>query len=540
MGHIKHHFNDRSDPVIAKLDLEVDAYNNFENPTPDQTRQLQNSLANANLFPKDRVDGKPSELLNFSATLVSNSDLAQRAVIGFGALPEGSATPEQSRAMEISLNRLGYSVPLDGKHGNAVQAGLSQYRSDYPLPVTEQQIEVIVADVGGKIPLDAKDGMVITRHSAVPDLVKTELDIMEKAGTLAGPLKPEELNGLNKAIIEQLDKYSQPIPQLKAEKVAELQANQSATRPIILRVTPDEVSKDNFLPIRMQMRAEWEAGNIAIEAAGGRVEAIDGSSLEGGKREIFTRNRFTMVGDTAYLPDITARPVDYETNSLGSEVDQVRKNLQEQGIKTVDVKGAWFEGGNVVMHNKSNTVFMGLEPGIDNGSAKKLIEKINQTQPEKYNMVIVPLVEYSRQGIYHLDLSLSDALPNGKYLFDEKITDPHTRERVENIIGKDNIIPITREEAIQGDGNMLRINNTAIMSNTSDRLQNILKAEGLSFVDQSDFTATGNHDIDTDISKGGLLIGNGGMRCMGEQIGTEPNPAFTAAKQPSLGLQPTA
>jgi N-dimethylarginine dimethylaminohydrolase len=291
----------------------------------------------------------------------------------------------------------------------------------------------------------------------------------------------------------------------------------------------------------MQMRATWEAGNSAIEAAGGRVTAIDGSSAEGGKREIFTRDRFVMVGNKAYLPDIDYWSAsDPEYAGYKSEIDQARTNLQQRGVQTIDVKGAWFEGGNIIQHMKSGTIFMGLAPDDDPQSAQKLITAINETQTDKRTMVAVPMTEFDPNGIYHLDLALSEPLANGKMLFDENITDDHTRARIEDIVGKDNIIPMTRDEAVMGSANILQVGNTAITTNISDRLKTELNKSGITTVSSADFADTGIKSIDDAIDRDGLGIGNGGIRCMGNQIGTEPRTDMNVAPRVALQMQPAA
>ena len=167
---------------------------------------------------------------------------------------------------------------------------------------------------------------------------------------------------------------------------------------------------------------------------------------------------------------------------------------------------------------------MGLAPFDDPQNAQRLITKINETQDTARKMVAVPMVEYDRLGIYHLDLAMSEPLANGKVMFDQNITDSHTRQRIEEIVGPDNIIPITREEAIQGSANILQVGRTAIMTNVSDRLKAVLDSEGISYISSSDFEKTGNSDIDKTLSRDGLSIGNGGMHCMGQAIGLEGSP----------------
>ena len=515
--------NQQIKSISPELTAKIDEYDLLENPAPEQTKALQQNLADINLYPSDRINGQSDSLFEFSRAIASDANLAQSALIGYLDLPAGTANPDQVLAAKISLNKLGYPTALDVSNSPDFNSKLRQYHEDNPLPLTNQQLDLIASEVASVAPLDAHDGKIEVRQNSIPDLVQNQLVQMEKYKTLPHALSAAEKLQLDGIIGEKLAQISEPIPQISPKKLLDVQS-QSQQSPVILRVTPDQISANSFISQRMEMRAIWEAGNQAIEAAGGRIEAIDGSLADGGKREIFTRDRFIMVGNKAYLPDVDFyRSTDPDYAGYKSEIEQARNFLKKQGIETIDVPNTWFEGGNIIQHNKSNTIFMGLAPEDDPQNAQRLIVKINETQPEKRTMIAVPMVEYDRMGVYHLDLAMSEPLANGKLMFDQNITDLHTRQRIEDIVGKENIIPITRDEAVQGSANILRVGQTAIMTNISDRLKGVLDKEGLSYISASDFEKTGNQQIDQTLARDGLGIGNGGMHCMGQEIAEMPS-----------------
>ncbi len=256
-------------------------------------------------------------------------------------------------------------------------------------------------------------------------------------------------------------------------------------------VSPEEMLTINVIE-KMKIQAKWKAIKSAVENAGGRVVTIDGSNQSGGQKEVWARDKYLLVGNVAYLPDnlVALRlPGNY-----ASEIDQMEIFLRNRGIKIVRVKDAWFEGGNVIQHAKSKTIFLGFQYGH---SAQLLEEVINKTQPEKYKVLPVDLVNASRPDfsvnqdgsyLYHLDTGMSEPLAGGEVLLSQDITDPDTLKKIVKIIGHENIIFLSRKDSIGYAANLISVGRTVITNTVSEHLRITLQNKGYKVIEGKDFS----------------------------------------------------
>ncbi len=256
-------------------------------------------------------------------------------------------------------------------------------------------------------------------------------------------------------------------------------------------VSPEEISAINVIE-KMKIQAKWKAIKGAVENAGGRVVTIEGSNQLGGQKEVWTRDKYLLVGNIAYLPDNSVAlslPGTY-----ASEIDQMEIFLRNRGLKTVRVKDAWFEGGNVIQHVKTKTIFLGFQYGH---SAQLLEEAINKTQKEKYKVLPVELVNANRPDIsvnqdgsylYHLDTGMSEPLAGGEVLLSHDITDPDTFKKIVEIIGHENIIFLSHEDSIGYAANLISVGRTVITSSISRHLRTSLESKGYKVVEGKDFS----------------------------------------------------
>ncbi|PZP54052.1 MAG: hypothetical protein DI586_10350 [Micavibrio aeruginosavorus] len=255
-------------------------------------------------------------------------------------------------------------------------------------------------------------------------------------------------------------------------------------------VSPEEMMTLNVIE-REKIKARWSAVKNAIHEAGGKVVTIDGRFSTGGQKEVWARDKYLLIGDTAYLPDdAIARRLE---GSYSAEIRQMESFLQKRGVKTVRVKDAWFEGGDIVQHSKSNTIFLGYQQG----HSGELLEKaINQTQKDKYTVLPVHLVNAVRKDIapgrngsylYHLDTGMSEPLAGGEVLLSPDITDPETFGRITAIIGLKNVILLNRQDSLNYAANIIAIENTVITPSMSIPLRSRLEAKGYRVLEGKDF-----------------------------------------------------
>ncbi len=508
-----------------EINTRLAAINDLEAPTRDQIREAQQILADAGLLPQVAVTGEETLLYNMVLSIADDSDLAAKVVAKTRDFEGGNAPPEYVMAAEAALTRLGYDTPITGDiQASSYTTSLANYRQNHPLPLSPQQLEMMTEEIGGRIALEVDHNHVRAKVADVPGMTTQALDSLRQKNLIPQNLSDLDRDATITAIQDQLSAKAIQIPDLKSSVAI------SAPHAVVMRISPDQISEGSFYTQRLAERAAWEMENKAIAAAGANVITIDGADASGGKREVFTRDRFVMVGGTAYLPDVRkygeiygAGPDSQAYKDYESEIDQARAHLMRAGVATVDVKGAWFEGGNIVQHPQSRTLFMGIEPGRDTDSATALIDAVNthSAQGARYAMVAVPMTGYDPQGIYHLDLALSEQLPGGKVLFDRSITDDHTAEKIAETFGQQNIIPITNEEAISGAANILLVNQTAVLTREMPRVQDMLEQAGIRTLSAQDFERASNPLLDEMIQRDQFMYGNGGMRCMGQVIGNE-------------------
>ncbi|MES2728576.1 MAG: hypothetical protein V4621_00565 [Pseudomonadota bacterium] len=505
------------------INARLAVFREMDTPTAVQISEVQQSLANAGLWSHNAITGENSPLLNMTLAMTEDEDLAVKVVAKTRDFTEGNTPPEYIMAAEAALTRLGYNTPISGNpNADTYLKSLEAYRQDHPLPLSPQQLSMVAEDIGGRIALEVKNNHVHAKMADVPALTNQALDTLRQQNLIPQTLSAADREATVSALQDQFLATQLAIPNLKPEMT------QVAPQVSVMRVSPDQISKGSFYGQRIAERAVWEMGNKAIAAAGGQVISIDGADEAGGKREVFARDRFVMVGDTAYLPDIAkygeiygAEPGSKAYHAYEGEIDQARAYLMRQGIETVDVKGAWFEGGNIVQHAQSRTIFMGIEPGRDTESATALVDAINTTQSlqdGRYSMVAVPMEGYDPQGVYHLDLALSEQLPGGKVLFDATITDAYTADKIATTFGPQNMIAMTTDEAVAGAANILVVKDTAVLTREIPRIQTVLEQAGVNTISARDFEAPATPLLNDILERDQFMYGNGGMRCMGQVI----------------------
>ncbi len=152
--------------------------------------------------------------------------------------------------------------------------------------------------------------------------------------------------------------------------------------------------------------AKWEGLRRAVEFSGAKV-TVQNASDENSPEYISCRDSYAMVGNIVYRPDPVS-PGGKNHRAHGEAYPCLLQRLEGGGrlakfFKTENqqveiVKGTWFDGGNVIVHPQSKTVFFGMNSYeaaeinylID---AKVLETTLNVTQESVWTVFPVPLKE---------------------------------------------------------------------------------------------------------------------------------------------------
>lgn len=276
--------------------------------------------------------------------------------------------------------------------------------------------------------------------------------------------------------------------------------------------TPDEWLVNPDVAFRLKNYARWHAVSETVRRAGGKLEIIYGADPKGGPKEVWTRDKYVLVGDVAFLPD------EEKAQQFGgkaaedytSEIQQAEDYLKLQGVRTVRVKWAWFEGGNIIIHKASRTIFLGVAVDAWDESPKLLEEAVKKNTGLNYEVVPVPMVNFHNSKIsprkngsylYHLDTGLSEPLPNGEVLLSRDLTDAPTLKKISDRVGEKNIIYLSRADSLRYTANIMTVGNTIISPSMSPALRKNLEGRGYNVVEGKDF------DLDR------LSFGMGGPHC---------------------------
>ncbi|HEY8191854.1 MAG TPA: hypothetical protein VIG74_05460 [Alphaproteobacteria bacterium] len=87
------------------------------------------------------------------------------------------------------------------------------------------------------------------------------------------------------------------------------------------------------------------------------------------------------------------------------------------------------------------------------------------------------------RGLYHLDLALTDELPNGEMLIYPPIANKETIDAIGGIIGKEKLIPVTDDEEVYNVAlNLNHTGNTIIMTSPAPKTTALLKGQGYNVI----------------------------------------------------------
>ena len=199
----------------------------------------------------------------------------------------------------------------------------------------------------------------------------------------------------------------------------------------------------------------------------------------------FTRDPVFIAPDgVVYVPTQVRDDILKEQPALIS-------SLQSQGYTNFVEIDADFEGGSVTYDSKRETVYMSnmddkeLTYEQDIARVSHAAEQLEKTSGLDTTVLVVKEEETAK--FFHLDTFMKP-LPNGEILlFPDALTD-ESLKLLEQQVGNENIIPMTREDAERFSSNAVvgRDNNTLIMAHASPELEATLNSKGYEVITPQD------------------------------------------------------
>jgi len=375
------------------------------------------------------------------------------------------------------------------------ESGLARFREN-----VESFVNIPLVPAGSKIVVDEK---------ALESIWLTEI-----AKYIPPAVPPEKYAQLKGRLIKHFNQAAVDLP----FDASELHDETENTKRTLMMAAPENRNVPKSKDRKMDDYKEWACVRHALVQAGAHLEIVETPPVNNWNLDVFTRDRYLMIGDTAYLPDTETLGIAYDNfrrKVVAEEIRLMEAALQARGVKTVTVKGAFFEGGNVIRHYGSKTIFVGIyEPYYTARAAQKLLSAINNTQGEEWSVQPVPLKNFAQ--MYHLDTGMSEELPKGEVMLSPLVTDRLTYETICNIVGKDKVIELKNEDAKDMATNMINVGNTIIMTSNCDDVQKQLTTRGYKVVSPADYGQTT------------FAFGRGGVHCMTNDV---PSPARKASGQ---------
>ncbi|MAY99597.1 MAG: hypothetical protein CMH32_03615 [Micavibrio sp.] len=166
-------------------------------------------------------------------------------------------------------------------------------------------------------------------------------------------------------------------------------------------------------------------------------------------------------------------------NEYVARTEQTARFMKEKGIDAEVISGHWFEGGNVILHEKSKTVFLGVPEWADKETAEVLAVRVSEIKGEAWSGVAVPLEDDGY--FYHLDTFMSDEMNDGSVLFYADATDESTARLIESKIlaSGGEVYQLSSDEANARQSNFLELDtHSVIMIDENERIQSILESKG--------------------------------------------------------------
>jgi len=277
------------------------------------------------------------------------------------------------------------------------------------------------------------------------------------------------------------------------------------------------VSPNKIMETEPKQRADiisnrWHALKTAIESTGAGVLVLKDQNSNPNDTDAFCRDSYITVGQDMLFPEALVK------HSRPTYSDFFNYHASKH-VKIL--KGSNFEGGNVIIHEDKKIIFFGIEHQIHIEEAKKLLKSIRELYGQQWRLIPIPLTkatnadavlaqkvierlllrlaegnnidesllpnENSEGGLYHLDLMMSDPLPNGEFVVCPEGTTKDGFRNIRQAVGKENIIEISLKEALKGNANFVTSKSNIIISQPSERLMSEFRERGYGVLTAKDF-----------------------------------------------------
>lgn len=103
-------------------------------------------------------------------------------------------------------------------------------------------------------------------------------------------------------------------------------------------------------------------------------------------------------------------------------------------------------------------------------------------------------------------MGMSEELPHGEIMLSPRVTDKATYQKIVDIVGPDNVIELSDNEAKNLAPNMMDVGNTLVMSGNCNNLREKLKARGYTVVMPDNY------------AQRKFEFGEGGVHCMTNDV----------------------
>lgn len=238
---------------------------------------------------------------------------------------------------------------------------------------------------------------------------------------------------------------------------------------------------------------------------------------------LWMRDPCVIVDGTAFFPDVDILRKSGLTNMfLPNKIrslEVAKERMAQIGLKIVEVRDAYFDGGNIVPDHEEGILFYGDDRNlVVMDSVELLAEDIYWNTGKKYEAAYIPT---HSQQYYHLDIGCSPRLPDGRYIVAEDLgpdCDGSGYRTLEKYLGKNRILKADAETGNMGLCNMEVIGNVVFMPACPDRLREELEDAGLTVNAPRSEDLRGTCFSLADEFSAVRQIGTGGVHCMTNSV----------------------
>ncbi len=276
-------------------------------------------------------------------------------------------------------------------------------------------------------------------------------------------------------------------------------------RPSDLYFKPTDVSFDECL-------SKWSATKQALEDVGFEIIEYD-SSQSHAPRNPYSRDKYLLIEDKIFLPDINAYPYRPDVGTLNAIKNDSAfyhgiLGTDQREVRILD--DVWFETGNLILDEKEKTMFFGIHTMDHFASFTKLQQGLSPCLSEDWTykpLTMAPGITRDSDNpnshwFYHLDLALSERINGNTVMYCREAFTYASNRQLERHFN-DCLSPVNVQEAQAGAINCVTHDNMMV---STSRLSHQLK-QALS---NRDIIAVNPQDYGVD----DFMVVNGGVHCL--------------------------